>query len=872
MDILFGNRETTLTVEPPRTRLAFRGNTLSSILERLRDPGERPAIWSEPEQSTGRLLCKSGRNSIWEACGPARDAFSKMAPDIKDYLEGYVEPISSWVTWSMYMIGSVKNRASPTVLFCCEVVAHRREVRDAIRQSGILDGYPGVKTGHMAKPPGFEELVPLARDSSSERLAFSLSVDIRQRRLTIREDFSADAKSPTTATLGGIIKIRDKFLFTTAGHPFFRSPDPDALTADSDSQSVETHDALSLDGDSETDADDDDEIEGLDLIAIKSKGYNVGASPSTTTKPSSKQRAPRPSSIADARGGTSLDQVGDLFVAGMSGSGTGLDYALVEVENHGSIARNTFKNPRDPRSFVTVNSLAEDTTGSPNRLAIIVTSQNTLSGAMSETPSYARAPRDAQFRKMLRVFVDGRLEKGDCGSWVIDADTGDLYGHVVAGSLGSSAALVLPFSDVFRDILHRVKVMPEFPASDAAAGTNTDKQALEDKPGNAHEDYFPSHSTSLNNVGQTATAESPPVYTTQATPLRPDQRRAIRFLYRLISISQCPTSWENARLLYTALQLVPFHRIHHEAEQEAATFWAQARLVSGDSALPKPDWGYQDCLVRALLRWFKQDFFSWVNNPVCTTCQGHTVSRGISQPTAQENAFGASRVELYQCSSPTCKSYERFPRFSDPGKLLVTRRGRVGEWANCFGLLCRATGSRVRWVWNMEDYVWVEVYSEHRQRWVHVDACEEAWDNPMLYAETWGKRMSYCIAFSTDGAADVTRRYVRLPEHHLDRSRCSEMVLAGILNEIKQVRRLGFDKQRRFDLEHEDALEEEELQSYALVSIVKDLGSLLSQRLLNAPRGSQSKHLDDSPTGAFDIKHRQSALSQEHTRTAGFDI
>ena len=99
--------------------------------------------------------------------------------------------------------------------------------------------------------------------------------------------------------------------------------------------------------------------------------------------------------------------------------------------------------------------------------------------------------------------------------------------------------------------------------------------------------------------------------------------------------------------------------------------------------------------------------------------------------------------------------------------------------------------------------------------------------------------MAYCIAFSIDGATDVTRRYVRNPaKNGLDRTKAPEEVLLWAIHEIRRIRRENLQKEERHRLRKEDEREERELRGYIARAITTEIINLV-------PRDSSNSRADE---------------------------
>jgi peptide-N4-(N-acetyl-beta-glucosaminyl)asparagine amidase len=177
-------------------------------------------------------------------------------------------------------------------------------------------------------------------------------------------------------------------------------------------------------------------------------------------------------------------------------------------------------------------------------------------------------------------------------------------------------------------------------------------------------------------------------------------------------------------------------------------------------------------LLHGLLQWFKCDHFKWTNKPPCGNLSCLTAheenplpqnmsSLGMTPPSNEERTLGwAGRVELYECQH--CHQQTRFARCNNPSYLLTkSPRGRCGEFANAFGLVCRSLGFDVRYVRDLTDHVWIEIWLPSLQRFVHADCCERALDTPLLYEAGWGKQLTYIMSFSRYGVVEASAKYSR---------------------------------------------------------------------------------------------------------------
>jgi hypothetical protein len=453
--------------------------------------------WENPRSSIGErrevFTNKKGTFTCWEAVGPVRDTWNRLRPEIKEYVEIKCEPGPA-LRLEIYMIGRTEDTAAPKILICSQNPVARKGARKAIKGSGILDNHPGIGLGDSPRPPGENSLGRLAQEDlessflqvsylTGETVVLSNPSDNAfGRRLLILKPNGGQR----LATAGPILHINGKVYQLTVGHAF--SDNGDLFEATSSSL-----DECDFDG--QTDSEEDDPVTNPEMADKDKSGdllprnqhnvYNftcneTGAESLGSTFPVSASSSsaatdhtlflsntdvsapsmPTSNNIAEKKkpkGPRRPERIGKPAIVSGKGPQQALDYELVELEGKYCNGRNEVPcSPNSTQRWLRVINAAKIGSADVVNVITMTASSGFLKGRLYATASYIRLPNQRILQEVYTVRLDGKLADGDCGSGVIDQANGHLYGHIVAGCVGTGLAYIVPAMQVFEDIVARL--------------------------------------------------------------------------------------------------------------------------------------------------------------------------------------------------------------------------------------------------------------------------------------------------------------------------------------------------------------------------------------------------------------------------------
>ncbi|GAX11020.1 peptide-N4-(N-acetyl-beta-glucosaminyl) asparagine amidase [Fistulifera solaris] len=324
-------------------------------------------------------------------------------------------------------------------------------------------------------------------------------------------------------------------------------------------------------------------------------------------------------------------------------------------------------------------------------------------------------------------------------------------------------------------------------------------------------------------------------------------------------------AWEDPQLLADCRATIPWEDLKKD----------DGPFSEKNDALKHPS--YSIIFFQRLCRYFKSRM-TWINQPMCLQCQttDHVQFIRTRGPETQPEIQGkASRVEVYQCTVCDSENDITFPRYNCPRTLLQTRQGRCGEYANLFGLYCRAVGYHTRYILDMTDHVWIEASfpNHHRDQSNHYycmgDGCEGVVNEPSMYEAGWGKQLSYILAITPSYVMDVTPRYTRQFDSHdfLTRRRAitsSEEAGQDVIHEINVtlLGKLSSVKQKQ-SIQKQWKEEEELLSSYKrLTEWAKESSSYHHGRISGATQWKVAR----GEAGASSYAHENSEKKDENNQ------
>jgi hypothetical protein len=157
------------------------------------------------------------------------------------------------------------------------------------------------------------------------------------------------------------------------------------------------------------------------------------------------------------------------LITSTNGPRPALDYALIEINQPEFQTFNKFQSTRSQSTQLIYPERVVTTRPDPNtKVMVVLPSKGVVDGTISGTPTFMQTSSSKSIQELWTVRFSRSLEKGDCGSWVMDLTSGDVYGHIIAGSPESGVAYIVPAYQVIADVQERFDLDLQLSTKDIA--------------------------------------------------------------------------------------------------------------------------------------------------------------------------------------------------------------------------------------------------------------------------------------------------------------------------------------------------------------------------------------------------------------------
>ena len=435
-----------------------------------------------------------GRKMCFRATGPALDAFTRFSKDIEEYLNKFSDTLPETVLRTPCMIGPKEKNLRPAVIFSSNDQGAREKAKKCIQESGILQR-EGFVSMTCNRPPEFPTLMTLTMDEIGMPAPGLSSTHCITLRHLIRGSFATqisifdvtdDREKLATATGGGFLEWNKRRFLMTAAHAFQTSGKVSLFTDDTNCDFE-----YEFDGDDFSDEDENDDDEMVDPTSRGSKTSeedgsdtqrSISAGLSSTSSASLPTRnLPRPvertlqvdppadrdtrtsytSTVPPMRQSPSASSTEEIlcsltgpFASSIAGPSPLLDYALIEITER-ELEGGDISLPRPSGDGPLLEKKEAVEMSGPSDIIALTASKGSIKGRLTGIPSFGTAPNSNVSQELWTIHLEGKLEKGDCGCWIIDAASGAVYGHIIAGSPGTGIGLIAPLKHILNDLVER---------------------------------------------------------------------------------------------------------------------------------------------------------------------------------------------------------------------------------------------------------------------------------------------------------------------------------------------------------------------------------------------------------------------------------